>query len=78
MNNGQVRAFLFDLDGTLVDSKLDLTKSVNEMLRELGRAVLDAELVASYVGHGAPQLIASALGAASTEEESGGRGWRFS
>jgi len=69
MKNGQVRAFLFDLDGTLVDSKLDLTKSVNEMLRELGRAALDAELVASYVGHGAPQLIASALGAASTEEE---------
>jgi phosphoglycolate phosphatase len=69
MKNGPVRAFVFDLDGTLIDSKLDLAKSVNEMLRELGRPVLDAELVASYVGHGAPQLIASALGAASTEKE---------
>jgi phosphoglycolate phosphatase len=69
MKNWQVRAFVFDLDGTLIDSKLDLANSVNEMLRETGRPALDAELVASYVGHGAPQLIASALGAASTEEE---------
>jgi phosphoglycolate phosphatase len=69
MENGQVRAFLFDLDGTLVDSKLDLANSVNEMLREMGRPALDAELVTTYVGHGAPKLIASVLGAESSEEE---------
>jgi len=67
--NGAVRAFLFDLDGTLIDSKLDLVNSVNAMLRETGRPQLPTELVASYVGHGAPQLIASVLGSTSTESE---------
>jgi phosphoglycolate phosphatase len=57
-----IRAFIFDLDGTLIDSKTDLVNSVNAVLRELGRHELPAETVASYVGHGAPQLIASALG----------------
>ncbi len=38
-----VRAFLFDLDGTLIDSKLDLVTSVNAMLRQLGRAELPTE-----------------------------------
>jgi phosphoglycolate phosphatase len=69
MKNGRVRAFVFDLDGTLIDSKLDLANSVNEMLREMGRPALDAELVTTYVGHGAPKLIASVLGAESSEVE---------
>jgi phosphoglycolate phosphatase len=66
-NDAAVRAFVFDLDGTLIDSKMDLVHSVNAMLRETGRVALPAELVASYVGHGAPQLIASVLGPASGE-----------
>lgn len=68
-NVGRVRALVFDLDGTLIDSKMDLVHSVNAMLRATRRPEQDAELVASYVGHGAPQLIASVLGPASTEEE---------
>lgn len=64
-----VRAFLFDLDGTLIDSKLDLVNSVNAMLRQIGRAELPAEIVASYIGHGAPQLIASALGPEATDDQ---------
>jgi phosphoglycolate phosphatase len=67
--NGSVRAFLFDLDGTLIDSKMDLVNSVNAMLRETGRAEQPPALVASYVGHGAPQLIASVLGPESNEEQ---------
>jgi len=66
---GRVRAFVFDLDGTLIDSKMDLVNSVNAMLHETRRAELPADLIASYVGHGAPQLIASALGPESSEEE---------
>lgn len=66
---GGVRAFVFDLDGTLIDSKMDLVHSVNAMLRETSRAELPTELVASYVGHGAPQLIASALGPDSSEAQ---------
>jgi len=64
-----VRTFVFDLDGTLIDSKMDLVNSVNAMLRETGRPELPADLVASYVGHGAPQLMASTLGPASTPTE---------
>jgi phosphoglycolate phosphatase len=67
--DARVRAFVFDLDGTLVDSKMDLVQSVNAMLRKTGRAEQATELVASYVGHGAPQLIASVLGPAADEEQ---------
>jgi phosphoglycolate phosphatase len=64
-----VEAFIFDLDGTLIDSKLDLVNSVNAMLREIGRTELPVDTVASYIGHGAPRLVASALGLASTDAE---------
>ena len=64
-----IRAFVFDLDGTLIDSKLDLVNSVNAMLRQMGRAGLPTDLVATYIGHGAPQLIASALGPEASDEQ---------
>jgi phosphoglycolate phosphatase len=64
-----IRAFVFDLDGTLIDSKLDLVTSVNAMLRQMGRAELATEVVASFIGHGAPQLIASALGPGATDDQ---------
>ena len=64
-----VRALIFDLDGTLIDSKLDLIHSVNAMLRELKRPQLASETISGYIGHGAPQLVARALGSAATEEE---------
>lgn len=66
---GKVKALLFDLDGTLIDSKRDLVQSVNAMLREMGRAELREDLVASYVGSGAPILIKRALGEAASETE---------
>jgi len=66
---GSVRALIFDLDGTLIDSKQDLIHSVNAMLRELGRAELAPETISGYIGHGAPQLVARAMGNDSTEEE---------
>jgi len=64
-----VSAFIFDLDGTLIDSKLDIVNSVNAMLRETRRKELPVETVAAYIGHGAPQLIASVLGPAAPESE---------
>ena len=66
---GKVQALLFDLDGTLIDSKRDLVQSVNATLRELGRAELSEDLVASYVGSGAPVLINRALGRAASADE---------
>ncbi|HEY2821428.1 MAG TPA: HAD-IA family hydrolase [Candidatus Acidoferrum sp.] len=64
-----VRALVFDLDGTLIDSKLDLIHSVNATLAEMGRAKLSDEVISSYIGHGAPMLISRALGGVATEEE---------
>ena len=66
---GPIRALVFDLDGTLIDSKQDLVLSVNATLRAIGRVELPANLVASYVGSGAPVLISKALGDASDPEE---------
>ena len=53
---------IFDLDGTLIDSRLDLINSVNAMLRHFHRPELPGEVVASYVGDGAPMLVRRALG----------------
>ena len=64
-----VRALIFDLDGTLIDSKLDLILSVNAMLHEMGREQLHEDTISGYIGHGAPQLVAQALGNTSTQPE---------
>ncbi len=58
----QVRLLIFDLDGTLIDSSLDLTNSVNAMLRKYGRPELPCDLIATYIGDGAPMLVRRALG----------------
>jgi phosphoglycolate phosphatase len=65
----EVRALIFDLDGTLIDSKLDLALSVNATLAELGRDPLPHEQIYSYVGQGAPALIARALGGDASEQD---------
>jgi phosphoglycolate phosphatase len=56
-----VRLLIFDLDGTLIDSKLDLALSVNAMLEYMGRAPLPHETVFSFVGNGAPVLVRRSL-----------------
>ncbi|HMB82452.1 MAG TPA: HAD-IA family hydrolase [Terriglobales bacterium] len=58
----RVRLLVFDLDGTLIDSRLDLIHSVNAMVRHIGRPELDGDVIASYVGDGAPALVRRALG----------------
>src|SRR5713226_8154812 len=68
-NFSSVRALIFDLDGTLIDSKLDLIRSVNAMLREMGREQLHEDTISGYIGHGAPQLVARALGNNATGPE---------
>jgi phosphoglycolate phosphatase len=71
-----VRALIFDLDGTLIDSKQDLIRSVNAMLAEMGRETLHEDTISGYIGHGAPKLVGRALGDAATEEE-GERALKF-
>ncbi|MBK5291894.1 MAG: phosphoglycolate phosphatase [Acidobacteriia bacterium] len=53
---------IFDLDGTLIDSQLDLANAVNASRGHLGLPPIANELVFSYVGDGAPVLIRRALG----------------
>jgi phosphoglycolate phosphatase len=55
------RCLLFDLDGTLVDSRADLTNSINLMLAELERATLPDQRVITFVGEGARLLVERAL-----------------
>ena len=59
---GKLKLLIFDLDGTLVDSRLDLVHSVNAMLRHFHRPELPDDAIASYVGDGAPMLVRRALG----------------
>ena len=58
----QIRHLIFDLDGTLVDSRLDLSNSINAMLRHFGKPLLPNEVIASYIGDGAPMLVRRSLG----------------
>ncbi|HLK31438.1 MAG TPA: HAD-IA family hydrolase [Terriglobales bacterium] len=58
----QIKLLIFDLDGTLIDSRQDLVKSVNATLRHFRRPELPAEIIATYVGDGAPMLMRRAFG----------------
>ena len=53
--------FVFDLDGTLADSREDLTASVNAMRARFGLKRLPVEQVAGYVGEGMRLLIERSL-----------------
>lgn len=55
---GKHKILMFDLDGTLVDSRRDLATAINLTLADYGQAPLSVETVASYLGDGARQLMA--------------------
>jgi phosphoglycolate phosphatase len=56
-----VRVFIFDLDGTLIDSKLDLALSVNATREKFRLPPLPHEQIFGYIGDGAPMLVRRAL-----------------
>ena len=72
-----IKLVIFDLDGTLIDSRLDLVHSVNAALRHIGRPELPDDVIASYVGDGAPVLIQRALGGEQVEEAVVRKGLEF-
>jgi 2-phosphoglycolate phosphatase len=59
-----IRLIIFDLDGTLVDSKRDIAVSVNYMLGLYGLPSLDLETIEGYVGSGAEKLVRRSMGGA--------------
>src|SRR5947209_2176950 len=56
------RLIVFDLDGTLIDSRQDLCNSVNAMLKHLGKPEVPENVIASYIGDGASMLVRRAVG----------------
>jgi phosphoglycolate phosphatase len=60
---------IFDLDGTLIDSKSDLANSVNAARAHLGLRPLNLAVISTCVGYGAPVLIRRALAGEASESE---------
>lgn len=58
-----IKLFVFDLDGTLVDSRRDLADAANAVLVECGAAPLTEERIGRMVGDGAATLVARAFAA---------------
>jgi phosphoglycolate phosphatase len=56
-----VKAVLLDLDGTLLDTVLDLHAAANGMLADLGRQPVAVEDIRAYVGRGIPNLVKRVL-----------------
>src|SRR5262249_39612794 len=59
-----LKAVIFALDGTLIDSRQDLTDSIGALLAELGVGPLPSKLVESFIGEGASRLVSRSLAAA--------------
>ena len=51
----------FDLDGTLIDSRLDLAGAVNYMRSSMGLEPVDAERIVHFIGGGASSLVRRAI-----------------
>lgn len=56
-----IRLLVFDLDGTLIDSRQDLADAANALIAERGGAPLPVDTIASMVGDGAALLVRRAL-----------------
>jgi len=57
----KTRTVIFDLDGTLIDSRADLAAAVNRMRAEFGLSALPVDTIAGFVGEGLRPLVARAL-----------------
>ena len=61
------RLFVFDLDGTLIDSRRDIADAANVLLGECGAAPLPEDRIGRMVGDGAATLVARAFAASGVE-----------
>ena len=52
-----MKAVIFDLDGTLVDSAPDIAAAANALLRAMGYQPLALDIVRSFIGNGIPKLV---------------------
>ena len=62
-----MKAVIFDLDGTLVDSAPDIHASANALLRAMGYQPLPFDVVCSFIGNGIPKLVERVMKASHIE-----------
>ena len=74
---GNIRLLVFDLDGTLIDSKLDLALSINATRQECGLDALPHEQIFGFIGDGARVLIQRSLSPGASEKEIDEALWFF-
>ena len=60
----KIDLFIFDLDGTLIDSKKDIAASVNYTMEACGLPKLSTDLIDEFVGNGVTRLIQDSVHAA--------------
>jgi len=63
------RAVLFDLDGTLLDTALDMVRSLNILLQEEGVPTVDASVARQHVSDGTKALVTLGFGAQQSTEQ---------
>lgn len=63
------RGVVFDLDGTLIDSRRDLADAANALIVERGGVALPVDDIAGMVGEGAALLVRRAMRAAHVERD---------
>jgi len=63
---------IFDFDGTLVDTRLDITNAVNDMLARFGKPLKGVEEVTSYVGDGIVKIVERSMGIAGADLDGAG------
>lgn len=55
------KGILFDLDGTIINSSLDLASAINAMRAHFGYAPLPVDLVTSFIGNGTAVLVTKSI-----------------
>ena len=71
MKAEMIKAVLFDLDGTLLDTIEDLADSLNHILAEYGLPVHSMAEVRQFVGNGIPKLLERAVSPDTSKEQIG-------
>ena len=67
-----IRALVFDLDGTLIDSAPDIHAAANRLMAEMKLKPFDLTTITSYIGNGIPKLVERCLAAAGADADENG------
>ncbi len=68
MKKWRAKVLLFDFDGTLIDSKVDIATAVNLTLGDLGLPLRSVEEIFSFVGDGVKRLLRLSVGEDNPEQ----------